>query len=82
MRVKPSTRRANHRTPVKPDRKKYSAFQNYKQALYPLPSRPTRKGRSAERHERGTGMRWTQAASGLTRDGRAGGQARERSAAG
>ncbi len=44
---------------VKPLVKKYSDFQNTKSGVYPLPSRPTQKGRFAIVTKRRCGMRWT-----------------------
>ena len=43
---------------VKPQNKKYFAFPEMKTGLYPPPSRPDQRG-ARDRHERGTGMRWT-----------------------
>ena len=43
---------------VKPQIKKYFAFPEMKTGLYPPPSRPDQRG-ARDRHERGTGMRWT-----------------------
>ena len=44
--------------PVKPQIKKYFAFPEMQTGLYPTPSRPDQRG-ARDRHERGTGMRWT-----------------------
>jgi hypothetical protein len=41
-----------------PKIKNISLFQKYKSGLYLLPSRPAQRG-ARDRHERGTGMRWT-----------------------
>ena len=55
-------RRANHLpifgSRVKPQNKKYFAFTEMQIRAYLSPSRPDQRG-ARDRHERGTGMRWT-----------------------